>query len=175
MKNEYIKVKKGQIVEIEELMQVDPDCFVNVSIGTDDCLLNLPAGYIQEYMNQKLGQLSPADFGYTTSLRFHNKDLAERLESVDVKTLLSGGAPASMPKPLITLNEVLEILRKPYLWCFKFDSEGNYWYGEIKEFKGCHTDGATLDECHERLRQGAVSWILSAANTLGQVIPEPEV
>lgn len=173
MPNEYIKVKKGQVVEIEELMQVDPDCFVNVRIGTDGCLLNLPAGYIQEYMYHKLGQLSPADFGYSTSLRFHNKDLAERLDSIDVKALMDGGLTA--PNKRITPEEAHEMLRKPYHWVFKYDQVGDYWFGQIKEFQGCHADGHSIEECFCRLRDTAVSWILSAANTLGQTIPEPEV
>lgn len=73
----------------------------------------------------------------------------------------------------MTESDARLILERPYKWVFTYYQDEKSWFGEIAEFKGCFNDGETLEICHQRLVETAVSWILSA-DGLGQTIPEPE-
>ncbi len=67
--------------------------------------------------------------------------------------------------------EARSYLDKPYYRCFVPNPFGGYT-GHIREFPGCLTEGATLDETYSRLDGGAEDWI-GAILALGQKIPKP--
>jgi predicted RNase H-like HicB family nuclease len=49
-------------------------------------------------------------------------------------------------------------LTKPYQWVFIPAEEGGYT-GLIREFPGCVSQGDTIDEAMERLREAATNWL----------------
>ena len=66
-----------------------------------------------------------------------------------------------------------EYLKRPYTFCSVWDEESRTWTGTVKEFPGCIAQGDSWSIVW-KLRIAARDWI-SAAQDLGQEIPEPEV
>lgn len=65
-----------------------------------------------------------------------------------------------------------EYLKEPYSIVLNWDEETKTFFAQILEFPGCFAEGTSSEEAVDRLKETAVSWIMSAQN-LGQEIPEP--
>ena len=66
-------------------------------------------------------------------------------------------------------KEVEAYLRKPYLRVFTPEEDGGF-SAEILEFKGCYSQGETIEDANKNLEEAAKSWLTAC---IAQGIPIP--
>ena len=71
----------------------------------------------------------------------------------------------------MTVNEYLEL---PYRIVIRHvkDESGEYYFATVQELDGCMSDGATLEEAYENIREAMEGWIETKLEA-GLSIPVP--
>ena len=71
----------------------------------------------------------------------------------------------------MTLNEYMEL---PYSILLRHvkDESGEYYFTTVQELDGCMSDGATLKEAYENIREAMMGWIETKLEA-GYTIPMP--
>lgn len=62
-------------------------------------------------------------------------------------------------------------LSKPYSFCFVRERDGGF-SAYVREFKGCYSQGDSLEQAYYNLTDAAQNWIMATLEQ-GQTIPEP--
>lgn len=75
------------------------------------------------------------------------------------------------PRLDVTEQEAEAVLKKPYQWIFMPESDGGYSCF-IREFPGCCSQGDTIEEARDNLRDAATGWLMASADA-GHVIAQP--
>jgi len=71
----------------------------------------------------------------------------------------------------MTLNEYMELPYNTILRHVK-DESGEYYFATVQELDGCMSDGATLEEAYENIREAMMGWIETKLEA-GLTIPIP--
>ena len=69
---------------------------------------------------------------------------------------------------------IVDYINLPYNIVIKHvtDESGEYYFATVQELDGCMSDGATLEEAHENLREAMEGWIETKL-AAGLTVPTP--